>query len=443
MRPDPCLPEALASAFVAGEFTVDAVTARGAQLLGREWRWLRPLARRYVQTFTGRIRPLRRDVVVFLLNDKRFCRIWQRLPSNLGIAHWLTESQRMQSVAAAGKWGVPAIDSVASLADWFGIDIPYLQWFADLKGLGYRHGPSRLNHYHYRVLMKDSGNIRLIESPKQALKRLQQRIRTDILDKVPAHAAAHGFVKGRSIKSFVTPHVGRPVVLRMDLRDFFPSFRAARIEAFFRTMGYPEVVADLLAGMSTTRTPQHVWKEVKCQGDPVQFWETRALYSRTHLPQGAPTSPALANLCFFRADCRLAGLARSVGAHYTRYADDLAFSGDDSFDNRVEHFSLHVAAILLEEGFAVNHRKTLIMRRGVRQRLAGLITNQHANVQRVDFDRLKAILTNCIRHGPRTQNRDNHPQFRKHLEGRVSFVEMVNPVKGKRLRDLFRRIKWE
>jgi hypothetical protein len=443
MRPDPRLPEALASAFAAGEFTVDAVTARGARLLGREWRWLRPLARRYVQTFSGRIRPTQRDVVTFLLNDKRFYRIWQKPASNLGITHWLTEPQRMQPVAAAAKWGVPAIDSVASLADWLGVDIPYLQWFADLKSLGYKCGPSRLNHYHCRVLVKDSGNIRLIESPKQALKRMQQRILAGILDKVPAHAAAHGFVKGRSIKSFVAPHVGQRVVLRMDLRDFFPTFRAARIEAFFRTMGYPEAVADLLAGMCTTRTPQPVWKEVISQGDPVQFWETRALYSRTHLPQGTPTSPGLANLCFFRADCRLAGLARSAGAHYTRYADDLAFSGDDAFENRVERFSLHVAALLLEEGFAVNHRKTRIMRRSVRQRLAGLITNRHANVQRADFDRLKAILTNCGRHGPGTQNRDGHPQFRAHLEGRVSFVEMVNPVKGKRLRDLFTRIKWD
>src|SRR5579872_5127392 len=173
MRPDPRLPEALASAFVAGELTVEAVIARGTSMLGRNWRWLRPLARRYVETFSGHVRPRRVEVVEFLLNDKVFSRIWQKLPSHLGIAHCLTEPQRMQPVAAARSWQVPPIESVSALADWLGTDINYLQWFADVKGLGYKTRRAKLRHYHYRVLLKDSGSIRLIEAPKQAMKRLQ------------------------------------------------------------------------------------------------------------------------------------------------------------------------------------------------------------------------------------------------------------------------------
>ncbi len=96
-------------------------------------------------------------------------------------------------------------------------------------------------------------------------------------------------------------------------------------------------------------------------------------------------------------DCRLTGLARSAGAEYTRYADDLAFSGGEEFERVVERFSTHVAAVLLEEGFTVNHRKTRIMRQGVRQRLAGLVANERMNVIRADFDRLKATLQNCVR----------------------------------------------
>ncbi len=91
---------------------------------------------------------------------------------------------------------------------------------------------------------------------------------------------------------------------------------------------------------------------------PLQLYETRTLYARPHLPQGAPASPALANICMYRADCRLAGLAQSAGAHYTRYADDLAFSGNKPFEKCAERFSTHVAAILLEEDLHVNHRKT-------------------------------------------------------------------------------------
>jgi RNA-directed DNA polymerase len=154
------------------------------------------------------------------------------------------------------------------------------------------------------------------------------------------------------------------------------------------------------------------------------------------------TSPALANLCTYRLDCRLSGLAQAAGAEYTRYADDLAFSGGEAFDRCVERFSIHAAAILLEEGFNVNHHKTRIMRQGERQHLAGLVTNQRINVRRSEFDRLKAALTNCVRSGPESQNRDAHPSFRSHLEGSVAFVEMINPARGKRLRVIFDRIQW-
>jgi hypothetical protein len=98
--------------------------------------------------------------------------------------------------------------------------------------------------------------------------------------------------------------------------------------------------------------------------------------------------------------------------------------------------------LLLEEGFSVRYRKTRIMHQGVRQYLAGMVANEHANVVRSDFDRLKATLTSCVRHGAESQNRDGHPHFRLHLAGRVSFVEMVNPAKGMRLRRIFEQIAW-
>ena len=70
------------------------------------------------------------------------------------------------------------------------------------------------------------------------------------------------------------------------------------------------------------------------------------------------------------------------------------------------------------------------------------MTNQRPNIVRQDFDRLKAVLTNCVRLGPASQNREGRPRFRAHLEGRVAFVEMINPNKGKRLREILERIRW-
>jgi RNA-directed DNA polymerase len=448
--PDPMLTSAqldvMARALLSGEQEKDAVAARLVHVLGRNWRWIRPLAGRYIEAFAGRVRPRRREVVRFLRGDPGLVEACEKHRHQIRILHWMTGSQSMQPVAAAENWPIPRIETVGALAEWLKMTPSELQWFADLKGLGYKRPQARLEHYHYHVVAKAAGSIRLIESPKPHLKGLQRRVLSGILDRIPSHPAVHGFVRGRSIRTFAAPHVGRRVVLRMDLENFFPSFPGARIQSFFRTIGYPEQVADLLGGIATNSVPRGAWREVIRQPGfaltPQELWHVRDMYARPHLPQGAPTSPSLANLCSYRLDRRLSGLAPSVGAVYTRYADDLAFSGGDSFDRSVERFSTLVAAILMEEGFTVQHHKTRIMRSSVRQHLAGLVTNQHLNVRRSDFDRLKAILTNCVRHGPETQNREGHPHFRQHLEGRISFVGSIHPEKGRRLGEIFKKIEW-
>jgi RNA-directed DNA polymerase len=432
----------LASSLLAGEPTVDLASERLTRTLARRWRWIRPLVERYIKRFSGHTRPHRREVCEFLRHDQHFQEARAKYRKEIRIEYWLMESELMRPVPAAADWNLPRIESVGALAEWLALDLTDLLWLADLKGLASKLNRPPLQHYHYRILPKASGRPRLIEIPKPRLKDVQRQILFHVLNKVPPHPAAHGFVKSRSILSFVRPHVGRPIVLRMDLQDFFPTFPAARIAAFFRTAGYPESVADLLGGLCSTTAPRSLWLKSASDYGFENIYQARDMYSKPHLPQGAPTSPALANVCAYRMDCRLAGLARSVGAEYTRYADDLAFSGDESFARHVDRFSIHVAAILLEEGLSVNHRKTRIMRRGVRQHLAGIVANEHMNVTRADFDRLKAILTNCIRHGPGTQNRKLHPQFRSHLLGRVAFFESINPAKGERLRSIFEQIHW-
>lgn len=436
------LRRALATSLLTGELDVVQATTRLAHTLGHEWRWLRPLAKRYVKAFSGRARPHRREVEQFIRQDRGFRKARAKHFKELFIAHWVAEPQVMQPAPAAARWNIPPITSVGALAEWLGLDVGDLLWLADLRGITSKTDGSRLQHYHYRVLAKASGGIRLLEIPKPRLKDIQRQILFHILNRIDPHPAAHGFLRDRSVKTFVAPHVGQRIILRLDLQDFFPTFSGARIAAFFRVAGYPESVADLLAGLCTTVAPRKLWSKSGSSFSYEQRREASDLYSAPHLPQGAPTSPALANLCAYRVDCRLAGLAKSAGAEYTRYADDLAFSGTEEFARRAERFSLHVAAILLEEGFRVNHRKTRIMRRGVRQHLAGVVANRRMNVMRPEFDRLKATLTNCVRHGPETQNREAHPQFRSHLQGRVAFVESLNPQRGQRLRSLFEQIQW-
>jgi RNA-directed DNA polymerase len=250
------------------------------------------------------------------------------------------------------------------------------------------------------------------------------------------------------VSTFVEPHVGRAIVLKMDLRDFFATITAARVVAIFLTAGYPEPVARLMAGLCTNTVPRAILDRAAgpvAEREPSRaaaIWQAGRLYGQPHLPQGAPTSPALANLAAYRLDARLSGLAGAAGAHYTRYADDLVFSGGEDFARSIDRFPTHVAATAVEEGFAVQHRKTRVMRRGRRQCAAGVVINDKINMARDDHDRLKAILCNCVRHGPRGQNREGVPDFRAHLAGRVAHAARLNPERGARLTRLFERIVW-
>jgi RNA-directed DNA polymerase len=322
------------------------------------------------------------------------------------------------------------------------LSVNELAWFADLRGRGTSIPEGPLCHYRYRWIPKRQGAARLIESPKLRLKLLQRGILREILEAIPPHEAAHGFRSGRSVTTFVQPHVGRFMVLRLDLKDFFAGITAPRVLAVFLTAGYPEGVAQLLAGLCTHRTPGAVWRARPGGSRAPADADAARRFELPHLPQGAPTSPALANLAAYRLDCRLSGLARAAGATYTRYADDLVFSGDADFARGATRFLVQVGAIALEEGFEVNFRKTRIMRRGVSQRAGGLVLNTHPNIPRRTYDQLKAILYNCVKHGPAGQNHRRVPNFSAHLAGRVAQVQHVNPVRGLRLQRLLDRIVW-
>lgn len=434
---------ALARSLLAGEPIADDAHARAVRTLGRPWRWLRPLAVRYAEAFAGRARPRHRDVVRFLLNDPGFARARSKYRHEIFIAEWLAEPHRMQPVSAAEAWDLPVLETFGALADWLSLSVSELEWFADLKELGNKLHRPKLQHYHYCILPKRSGGVRLIENPKPRLKELQRRILAEILERIPVHPAVNGFVKGRSIVTFAAPHVDKRVLLRIDLQNFFPAFPAARVQALFRTFGYPEKVADALGGICTNAVPRAVWSKRPLEIDPAAWYDTRAMYARPHLPQGAPTSPALANLTAYRLDCRLSGLAKSAVAAYTRYADDLAFSGGEEFSRAAARFSAHAAAIALEEGFSVNHHKTRIMPQGIRQHLAGIVVNRKIGPRRRDLELLEAILTNCVRFGPASQNRHALPGFRAHLEGRIGFIAMLDRVKAQRLRTVFESIQWQ
>jgi hypothetical protein len=220
----------------------------------------------------------------------------------------------------------------------------------------------------------------------------------------------------------------------MDLEDFFGSVAAGRVYGIFRAAGYPEAVAHTLTGLCVTVVPRAEWAGVPRPRDPSLLHRHARLGRRLatpHLPQGAPTSPALASLTAHALDRRLAALAPTLAADDSRYADDLTFSGPAGLP--VETLTRVVAEVARDEGFRVAPDKTRIRRRSRRQLVCGIVVNEHPNVPRAEYDRLKAILHDAARHGPAHANRAAVADFRAHLQGRIVWVGQVHPRRGRRL----------
>ncbi|AWM37745.1 Reverse transcriptase (RNA-dependent DNA polymerase) [Gemmata obscuriglobus] len=434
----------LAAALLAGEWSVAGLRTSVYRATGKRFGWTPRFAKR-VHTAHA-TPPTFNELLAFLGRDPGFVRALAALATarypadRFPVWHIFAPPEPPPRPRPDWASGLPVLPNEPALAEWLGVPVGHLLWLADPAG---RNAISKgVRSYRVRWVPKPKGRARLLEIPVPPLKRVQRKLLADLLNHVPPHPAVHGFRPGRSIVTNATPHCGHAIVIRFDLTDFFASVPVGRVLALFLALGYRESVARLLSGLCTTRLASNDWNERPNPLNDGSEHATRARLTSRHLPQGAPTSPALANLVALRLDRRLAGLAAACGATYTRYADDLTFSGGELLRRNAARFVRRVTLIAAEEGFALNRGKTRVMGGGGRQTVTGVVVNQRPNVPRAEFDRLKAILTNCVRHGPADQNRSGHPDFRSHLAGRVAYVAGVNPVRGRKLWALFDRITW-
>lgn len=317
------------------------------------------------------------------------------------------------------------LTSVSELCSFLDLRLEELEFLSDYEGREAKRKNSQLQNYFYKWVSKRTGK-RLIEHPKPLLKECQKRLNR-ILQTYPVHKAACAYVRGKSIIDFARPHCGKKVVLKMDIENFFPNIRAYSVKEFFLKNDYPYTTSLFLTGLCTNVTPSKYSKEQK-------------VYSNPHLPQGAPTSSTLSNLCFAEMDRRLEKAANKTGLTYTRYADDMAFSSDSSFN--IQSFRNTVNRILYDGNFKINHRKTRVNFQGQRQSLCNITVNEKLNISRVEYEKLKAVIHNCTVHGPESQNRELHPHFKLSLLGKVYHVKMINRDKGNRLLDEFNKIHW-
>jgi RNA-directed DNA polymerase len=432
------LARALADALLDGEWLPAPMSARAALVLGGRPRWLKRLLRTMRSEFPQPPLGGRDDLARAL--ERAGLRNRDDNGDPISPRRFHAGPPRM----GLRRWPVPELATAKDLADFLGIEVSLLERLADRKGLSRFAADEPLRNYRYRWFPKRGGGSRLLEVPKSRLRMLQRRVLHGILDLIPPHELAQGFSPGRNLLGFVKPHCGRELLLRLDLESFFSSVTSARVFGVFRSAGYPEGVARSLTAICTHRTPEHVVKAAPAEvaRTAEERWRVLKRLAAPHLPQGAPTSPALANLVAYGMDVRLKAAAANIGAVYTRYADDLAFSFDSHGARRASRFHILAAGIAMDEGFSVQFRKTRFARRGAAQRLAGLVINEHPNVPRREFDRLKAMLHRAVHHGPGALSGLRRGDPRAQLLGHIGWVQQANPARVSKLQALFARIPW-
>jgi len=321
--------------------------------------------------------------------------------------------------------GLPFLAEPKDVAKALGIEISRLRW------LCFHDVAPTLSHYHQFQVPKRSGGLRTLAAPMPELAAAQRWVFEQILQKLAVTPVAHGFVRGRSTLSNATPHVGKALVMNLDLEEFFPSITFPRVRGIFQGLGYSPAVATVLALLCT-----------ECPRRSVSYDGIRyhtAVGPRA-LPQGACTSPALANRAARRLDRRLTGLCRSMGFVYTRYADDLTFSAGELHARKYTKLLGATRRVIEDEGFRVNAKKGRIQRRGGRQDVTGIVVNDKPGLPRSEVRRLRAILHRAKLTGLAAQNRDNHPSFRAHLEGKLAYLAMVDRQKGLAMLEELRRL---
>ncbi|MBH0086114.1 RNA-directed DNA polymerase [Psychrobacter sp. SCQQ22] len=269
---------------------------------------------------------------------------------------------------------LPLLNKHTELADAVNLTVP------QLKGLCYQRDVATNLAYSHFTIAKRNGTARQIWSPIPRLKFVQRWILNQVLNNLTTHDAAHGFVRGKSIVTNAAVHSNSELLIKLDVKDFFPSVSWRRVKGVFRHAGYQEQISTLLA-LLCTEAPRQIIKQ-----DGVTYYV--ALGDRA-LPQGAPTSPALSNIVCLNLDRRLTGLADKIGLRYSRYADDLTFSlpvsnqksNTAKSDSDTKHNQLigqllgSVNKILREEGFALNNDKTRVIRTGNQHNVTGMVVN--------------------------------------------------------------------
>ncbi|MCB7129532.1 MAG: RNA-directed DNA polymerase [Candidatus Brocadiales bacterium] len=292
--------------------------------------------------------------------------------------------------------------SPEELVEFLGLDYSEIQHI--LQTLSYQYRPL--------LIPKAEDEWRKLLAPKRELKHTQRVVLDMLLDDVPFPDSIHGYRKGRSILTNAEPHIQQELVINIDIENFFPSVHPERVKRNFLMLGYRDPVAKFLVRLCTFNH---------------------------QLPQGAPTSPALANLAISRTMLALEKFCKKRGINFTGYSDDLTFSGPQAIEKHIET----LMSIIRENGFRVNKNEIKIQPSSQLQEVTGLVVNDKVNLNKSLKKKVRAMLHTARTNGPESLHRDNKPYRKDQLLGLILHTKNVDQKLGEKHLKEFYEIDWE
>jgi RNA-directed DNA polymerase len=285
--------------------------------------------------------------------------------------------------------GLPIIYNTEHLSLLLGYDEKYLK----------RAITHNAKYYRSFTIAKKTGKPRTISEPLPNLKEIQSWILNTILSKVTISRYAKAYVKGKGLKHNVRFHVNQKKLLTLDLHNFFPSLSINEVQQIFLNLGYTTKLSDLLSKLC-------------CKSGS--------------LPQGAPTSPYLSNLIMLPIDNKIGDFCSIRKIRYTRYADDLSFSGDFN----VDELKSYVAECLAQKNLKLNEKKSRLMLKNHRQMVTGVVVNQKLHANRIERKSIRQQLYYIQKFGLEDhilKTGITKRNYLKHLLGKVGFITYINP----------------
>lgn len=327
---------------------------------------------------------------------------------------------------------IPVIFSLPHLCLLAGISIKHIFKICE---------SNRITEYKRFKLKKKRGGYRVIQTPEDELKYLQRWILYNILEKIPSHQSCKGFDKESSIKQNAEIHLNKESILKIDLLRFYDSINEKRIYGIFKSLGYHNNLAVSFAKICTL-LPDHVFLS-SFKKNELSLKNRIVKSNEGVLPQGSPSSPKLSNLVTRHLDVRLTELAKKRNLSYSRYADDLTFSGDSEILKVTKKV---IYKIIREENFYINYNKTKFLKRGNPFLVTGLsVNNKVVTIPKKRKIDIEHHLFHCIKNGVESHLKKcgiKKRNFKDWLLGNIAFVFSVEKEKGEKYFSDFNKIEW-